>query len=133
MAVAKSKNYSPADMEKLAELYDEGKGNTPAEIAEIMVRPVRSIIAKLVNMKIYVKQEEAASTRKTLGPSKKELVAAIREALPSLEMPDSSDVNLDGLMPASKEIIEWVQALVNEILFLTDDTDSKEESESIAA
>jgi len=92
-------NYTESDVTKLKALYAEkGNAGIPA-IAEEMGKPVKSITGKLVNLKIYVADAKAPAREKDDGPTKKDILAELAKLVP---------FNVDGLIPAKKEVIQAV-------------------------
>lgn len=94
--MAKSVNYDKETTEKLIEAYAGGEGLTVAELAEQFTKSERSIRSKLVREGVYVAAVKGAVSTKTDGPSKKELLRFIENALPK-------GFPVDGFLPAKKE------------------------------
>lgn len=67
-----SKNYSTAQTEKLISLYAELGNDGIEQIADLMEKPVKSVIAKLVREKVYIAREKSSSKR--TSTSKKQLL-----------------------------------------------------------
>jgi hypothetical protein len=92
-------NYSEADIARLTSLYNE-KGNAGVpEIAEALGKPVKSIVGKLVNLKLYKPDEKVERQPKVEGPTKKDILAELAGLVP---------FKVDGLAPAKKEVIQGV-------------------------
>jgi hypothetical protein len=96
-ATAKFK-YTDENTEKLKELYT-AKGNAGiADIATELGTTPRSVISKLVNLKVYVPTEKAPARAKDEGPTKKELFQVL------------TDLNFDpaGLEGATKDAVQRI-------------------------
>lgn len=92
-------NYTEKDVATLTALYAE-KGNAGLkEIAELMGKPLKSVIGKLVNLKVYKADEKPEPKAKDEGPTKKDLLADLAKLVP---------FDVDGLAPAKKEVIAGV-------------------------
>lgn len=91
----KAPNYSDEQIRTLIADYEAGK--TVEEIADAMGRAVKSVRAKLVQLKVYVAPEKAPAVAKDDGPTKKELLATLAELMP--EVPIDT---IDGLQNATK-------------------------------
>ncbi len=102
--VEKAVNYTPELQARLVELYDGGKGNID-EIAKELNRSKKSVIGKLVNLKVYVKPVQAPKTFAETGPSKKEI-------LKGLEALGFSEAAVKGLGNATKDALAEVKERV---------------------
>ena len=96
----KAPNYTDEMVVAITASYEAG---TPVEeIAEAIGKSVRSVRSKLVREGVYVAQEKPKSTRDN-GPTKKELFAELRTALPDVP---------DGAFAMSKEAMVYFIAKV---------------------
>lgn len=96
----KSTTYSSEDVERLIELYADGKGMSTKDIAKEMDRAPRSVIGKLVSLGKYVKAEKVPKTFVDTGPSKKELQRRLEVFLPKEVV--------EGLSNAKKSALEFI-------------------------
>ena len=96
----KAPNYTDEMVVAITASYEAG---TPVEeIAEAIGKSVRSVRSKLVREGVYVAQEKPKSKRDN-GPTKKELFAELRTALPDVP---------DGAFAMSKEAMVYFIAKV---------------------
>jgi len=96
----KAPNYTDEMVVAITASYEAG---TPVEeIAEAIGKSVRSVRSKLVREGVYVAQEKPKSKRDN-GPTKKELFAELRAALPDVP---------DGAFAMSKEAMVYFIAKV---------------------
>jgi len=100
-AETKQPNYTPELEATIKSLYDGGKGKSVAEIAAEINRTPKSVLGKLVHMKVYVPAEKPAKTFAEQGPSKKELLG-------DLEKLGFSEDALKGLGNATKTALQEV-------------------------
>ena len=78
----KAPNYSPELTDAIVTDYLAGK---PVEdIADAIGKSVRSVRSKLVREGVYVAQEKPTGSKRDNGPTKKELFADLRAALPDV-------------------------------------------------
>lgn len=106
MAAEKKVNYSDEMVATITRMYEE-LGNAGLEtIAEAVNRPIKSVRAKLVNLRVYQASEKPAKVARDDGPTKKELVARIGE------LTGFNADTLDGLMPANKDALNRIIAFV---------------------
>jgi predicted peroxiredoxin len=74
-----NRNYTEEQREKLLSLYAEMQNPGIEKISEILQKPVKSIISKLVREGVYVATPKPSSKRTTV--SKKELLNELEEIL----------------------------------------------------
>lgn len=91
----KAPNYTDEQVSQMRDLFAEGK--TADEIAAIMGKAKKSIVAKASREGFYVKPEKPAKVEKDDGPTKKEMLAELRGMVA---------FDVDGLMNATKEAIQ---------------------------
>ena len=97
----KAPNYTDDMVMAITASYEAG---TPVEdIAEAIGKSKRSVISKLVREGVYVAAEKPLSKRDN-GPTKKELFADLRAALPDVP---------DGAFAMSKEAMVYFIAKVS--------------------
>tara|TARA_Y100001938_G_scaffold72750_1_gene100912 strand:+ start:88 stop:483 length:396 start_codon:yes stop_codon:yes gene_type:complete len=98
----KAPNYSPELTDAIVADYQAGK---PVEdIADAIGKSVRSVRSKLVREGVYVAQEKPKGAKRDNGPTKKELFADLRAALPDVP---------DGAFAMSKEAMIYFIAKVS--------------------
>jgi hypothetical protein len=68
-------NYTSDQAKELITLYDAGRGVSVDELAKKFDKSKRSIVAKLVNEKVYVAPVKPEAKAKDEGPTKKELLS----------------------------------------------------------
>lgn len=90
----KTVNYTAEMVERMAEVYDpsaeaEARKAAVETLAEELGKPVKSVVAKLANMGLYVKAERTDKTGAKIV-SKEELATEIGEALGLTEADASS-------------------------------------------
>lgn len=134
--MAKAANYSTEDETKITMLYEEAREaglsnkDALASINDSIPRGARSLRAKLSHMGVYVADEAKSKTRPD-GPTKKELLAALRD------LKVFPEAVVDGLMPASKPAIEalldMLEVELNEYTDDSDETDAEPEGVVIIA
>lgn len=92
----KAPNYSPELTDAIVADYQAGK---PVEdIADAIGKSVRSVRSKLVREGVYVAKEKPTGAKRDNGPTKKELFAELRKALPDVP---------DGAFAMSKEAMAY--------------------------
>ncbi len=102
MTEAKTKvNYTDEMVQTVLSMYPELGDDGLEQIAQAVGRPVRSVRSKLVREGVYVAESKPVKTAKAEGPTKKELL---------LELESLVDFSVDGLMPATKEAIQFLIA-----------------------
>ena len=72
--VKKTVNYTPAQIEKMVELYEELGNDGLDQIAEQIGKSIRSVRSKLVREGVYVAAPKKTAAKKDTGPTKKELL-----------------------------------------------------------
>ena len=98
----KAPNYSPELTDAIVADYQAGK---PVEdIADAIGKSVRSVRSKLVREGVYVAQEKPQGSKRDNGPTKKELFADLRTALPDVP---------EGAFAMSKEAMVYFIAKVS--------------------
>ena len=98
----KAPNYSPELTDAIVADYLAGK---PVEdIADAIGKSVRSVRSKLVREGVYVAQEKPTGSKRDNGPTKKELFADLRTALPDVP---------EGAFAMSKEAMVYFIAKVS--------------------
>jgi len=97
----KAPNYSPELTDAIVADYQAGK--SVDDIADAIGKSVRSVRAKLVREGVYIAQEKPTGAKRDNGPTKKELFAELRKALP--DMPE-------GAFAMSKEAMVYFIAKV---------------------
>ena len=98
----KAPNYSPELTDAIVADYQAGK---PVEdIADAIGKSVRSVRSKLVREGVYVAQEKPTGSKRDNGPTKKELFADLRTALPDVP---------EGAFAMSKEAMVYFIAKVS--------------------
>jgi hypothetical protein len=98
----KAVNYTPEQAKQIVDLYAGGKGKTKEELAAQFGKTVKSIVAKLVREKVYVKAEY--QTKQGTKPvSKEQHVAAIATFL---GVPADK---LDSLEKANKGVLQMLE------------------------
>ena len=94
-------NYTDEMVVAITASYEAG---TPVEdIAEAIGKSKRSVISKLVREGVYVAAEKPTGSKRDNGPTKKELFAELRTALPDVP---------DGAFAMSKEAMVYFIAKV---------------------
>jgi hypothetical protein len=97
----KAPNYTSEMTVKIVSDYEAG---TPIEdIADSIGKSVRSVRAKLVREGVYVAAEKPQGAKRDNGPTKKELFAELRKALPDVP---------EGAFAMSKEAMVYFIAKV---------------------
>lgn len=96
MAAEKKVNYTEAQIEAMIADYTAGK--SVEDLAAAMGKAVRSVRAKLVQLKVYQKAEPVVKAAKEEGPTKKDLLNVLDGLLPK--------VIVDGLNNVKKETIQ---------------------------
>jgi phosphosulfolactate synthase (CoM biosynthesis protein A) len=104
-------NYTESAVERLLELYTNLGNDGIDAIAAELSKPRRSVIAKLVREGVYVAPVKAVKAAKDEGPTKKELLAELRELV---------DFDVDGLTPATKDAIQAVLTLAQNVVSATE-------------
>ena len=82
----KAPNYSPELTNAIVADYQAGK--SVDDIADAIGKSVRSVRSKLVREGVYIAQEKPTGAKRDNGPTKKELFAELRKALP--DMPEGA-------------------------------------------
>ena len=103
----RKENYSDELVQRIVAMYEEaGRDNERVrEIAELVGKPYRSVVAKLSREGVYVKAAPAPRVIKDEGPTKKELLRDL----------DALGFDVGGLEPATKAAIEQVLNLVRAV------------------
>jgi predicted transcriptional regulator len=103
MATAKAPNYSPAQTAQIVAQYQSG---IPVEqIAEMMGKTVRSIVAKLSREKVYVAKEY--KTKNGEAPVKKDVTADFIGATLNL-----SENDIESLTKANKTALRAIEMFI---------------------
>lgn len=97
--------WDDSNTAKAVEEYENGdKSQESLEaIGDMLGTSKRSVIGKLVQLGVYVKQDKPKSEPKDEGPSKKEILAGI----------DGAGFSRDGLDNANKDALRRVAGLVH--------------------
>lgn len=108
MPTSKAPNYSDEAIARLEAVYteaqtDEQRKNAVAILAEELGKTKASIIAKLSNMKIYVKATQAPKAKVDRGPTKAQLAGEIAERLNI-----TNDVLIEGIAKADKRALQAI-------------------------
>lgn len=77
--MAKTVNYTDEQLDTLKSMYAELGNEGMEQIASALGKSERSVRSKLVREGVYVATPKAATVRKDMGPSKKELLNQLEE------------------------------------------------------
>ncbi len=108
---AKALNYSDADIKRLVSAYescdtDKERKETVVRFADALSKTTNSIVAKLSNMKVYIKPAKVSKTGSAIV-RKAELVNKIADA-----MGEDPEI-MESLEKATKIVLEKILAQVS--------------------
>ena len=100
--------YTAIEEAKLKEMYGEGENADLDQIAEELDKSKRSVIAKLVNLKIYRPQAKVSKVTGEAPKTKADYVKDIEAILDVTDLKDLDKAPKQTLIKLKESIEEWL-------------------------